>query len=82
MIIRAGYDIAFHCQQQTPMVLMLSVHPSRKGDLLSEHRIELSGGLASRDYIDTFGNVFVGGLATILDGIKRIERTYLVEILE
>ena len=22
MIIRAGYDIAFHCQQETPMVLM------------------------------------------------------------
>jgi transglutaminase-like putative cysteine protease len=57
VIIRAGYDIAFHCQQQTPMVLMLSVHPSRQGDLLSEHRIELSGGIASRDYIDTFGNV-------------------------
>jgi hypothetical protein len=41
VIIRAGYDIAFHCQQETPMVLMLSVHPSRQGDLLSEHRIIL-----------------------------------------
>jgi transglutaminase-like putative cysteine protease len=57
LIIRAGYDIAFHCQQQTPMVLMLSVHPSRQRDLVSEHRIELSGGIASRDYVDMFGNI-------------------------
>jgi transglutaminase-like putative cysteine protease len=55
--IRAGYDIAFQCFQETPMVLMLSVHPSRAPDLKSEHRISLSGGIASRDYLDMFGNV-------------------------
>jgi transglutaminase-like putative cysteine protease len=55
--IRAGYDIAFQCFQDTPMVLMLSVHPSRAQDLLSEHRIQLSGGVGSRDYLDAFGNV-------------------------
>ena len=55
--IRAGYDIAFQCFQETPMVLMLSVHPSRAPDLRSEHRIRLSGGIASRDYLDMFGNV-------------------------
>ena len=57
MIIRAGYDIAFHCRQQTPMVLMLSVHPTRQADLLSEHCIQLSNGVGSRDYRDSFGNV-------------------------
>jgi transglutaminase-like putative cysteine protease len=57
VIIRAGYDIAFHCRQETPMVLMLSVHPSRQCDLLSEHRIQLSNGIASRDYRDSFGNI-------------------------
>ena len=57
MIIRAGYDIAFHCRQETPMVLMLSVHPARQGDLLSEHCIHLSNGVGSRDYRDSFGNV-------------------------
>jgi transglutaminase-like putative cysteine protease len=55
--IRAGYDIAFQCPQETPMVLMLSVHPSRAHDLSSPHRIQLSGGIASRDYLDTFGNI-------------------------
>ncbi len=45
MKIRAGYDIAFQCYQETPMVLMLSVHPSRQPDLLTEHRIRLSNGI-------------------------------------
>ena len=30
--IRAGYDIAFNCIQEVPMLLMLSVHPSRQQD--------------------------------------------------
>jgi transglutaminase-like putative cysteine protease len=54
--IRAGYDIAFQCVQETPMVLMLSVEPARLPDLLSEHRIKFSPNVASRDYVDTFGN--------------------------
>ena len=28
--IRAGYDIALNCFQEVPMLLMLSVHPSRQ----------------------------------------------------
>ena len=33
MLIRAGFEIAYDCPQPTPMVLMLSVHPSRAADL-------------------------------------------------
>jgi transglutaminase-like putative cysteine protease len=54
--IRAGYDIAFQCFQETPMVLMLSIEPVRVRDLLSEHRIRFSPDVASRDYVDMFGN--------------------------
>jgi transglutaminase-like putative cysteine protease len=54
--IRAGYDIAFQCFQETPMVLMLSIEPARVSDLLSEHRIRFSPDAASRDYVDMFGN--------------------------
>jgi transglutaminase-like putative cysteine protease len=54
--IRAGYDIAFQCVQETPMVLMLSIEPARVADLLSEHRIKFSPDVASRDYADVFGN--------------------------
>jgi hypothetical protein len=39
MKIRAGYDIAFSVPQRTPMVLMLSVHPSRTKDVLTNQRM-------------------------------------------
>jgi transglutaminase-like putative cysteine protease len=54
--IRAGYDIAFQCFQETPMVLMLSIEPARTCDLLSEHKIRFSPNIASHDYADMFGN--------------------------
>ncbi len=76
MIIRAGYDIAFHCQQATPMVLMLSVHPSRQRDLLSEHRIELSGGIAQRDYVDMFGNICTRLVAPA--GLLEVRNDFLI----
>ena len=56
MEIRAGYDIAFQCFQETPMVLMLSVEPAREKDLLSQHQIQFSPNIPSRNYIDMFGN--------------------------
>jgi transglutaminase-like putative cysteine protease len=55
--IEAGYDIAFNCPQEVPMLLMLSVHPSRQQHLLTEHKIRFSPGIPSRDYLDAFGNV-------------------------
>jgi transglutaminase-like putative cysteine protease len=55
--IRVGYNIAFQCYQETPMLLMLSVRPERAADLLTEHRIRLSNETPSRDYRDLFGNV-------------------------
>ena len=57
MKIRAGYDIAFNCIQEVPMLLMLSVHPSRQQDLLSDHVIRLSPDVEARDCLDAFGNV-------------------------
>jgi transglutaminase-like putative cysteine protease len=54
--IRAGYDIAFRCFQDTPMTLMLSIEPARVSDLPSEHRIQFTPGIPSRDYVDMFGN--------------------------
>jgi transglutaminase-like putative cysteine protease len=76
--IRAGYHIAFECYQNTPITLMLSVHPDRQPDLLGEHRITFSPSVASRYYLDTFGNICtrlvapsglleVGNLFTIAD---------------
>ena len=56
MEIRAGYDIAFQCLQETPMVLLLNIEPARVPNLLSAHNIEFSPNIASRDYVDAFGN--------------------------
>jgi transglutaminase-like putative cysteine protease len=55
--IRAGFDIAFDCVQETPMMLMLSVHPSRQNDLLTDHLLRFSSGVVARNYQDMFGNV-------------------------
>jgi transglutaminase-like putative cysteine protease len=76
VIIRAGYDIAFHCQQETPMVLMLSVHPSRQADLLSEHIVRLSNDIASRDYVDSFGNVCTRLVAP--PGVLEVRNQFLI----
>jgi hypothetical protein len=57
MRIRAGYDVAFTMTQPTPMVLMLTVHPSRAKDLLAEHRLLTAPKIPLRDYRDMFGNV-------------------------
>ena len=41
MKIRAGYEISHDCAQPTPMILTLSVHPSRLPDLLPLDRMRL-----------------------------------------
>jgi transglutaminase-like putative cysteine protease len=74
--IRAGYDIAFQCFQETPMVLMLSIEPARVSDVLSEHSIRFSPDVASRDYVDMFGNT-----CTRIDappGLIEIRNAFLI----
>jgi transglutaminase-like putative cysteine protease len=56
MLIEAGFEIAFECPAPTPMLLQLNVHPSRDADLLSADRINSDPPLATRSYIDHFGN--------------------------
>jgi transglutaminase-like putative cysteine protease len=57
MKIRAGYEIAYECPQPTPMVLMLSVHPSRRTNLAAPHSISFDPPIAARDYRDDFDNI-------------------------
>jgi transglutaminase-like putative cysteine protease len=56
--IRAGYEISFDCYQDVPMVLLLSVHPSRESDLLTKHHVQLSSPVLARQSRDPFGNVW------------------------
>ena len=76
MQIRAGYDIAFQCFQQTPMVLMLSIEPARVADLLSEHRIQFSPDVVARDYVDMFGNTCTRIVAP--PGLVEIRNDFLI----
>ena len=57
MKIRAGYEIVYDCPQPTPMLLMVSVHPSRAADLEDDQRIHLDPQIEARSYRDVFDNV-------------------------
>lgn len=57
MLIRAGYDIRFDTEVPTPLMAMLSIHPSRNKDLATPHRILTSPEVPIYDYLDSYGNV-------------------------
>jgi transglutaminase-like putative cysteine protease len=57
MLIRAGYEISLRCETPTPMIALLSVHPSRAADIRSSSRIVNSAGTPTRNFLDQFGNV-------------------------
>ena len=57
MKIRIGYDLAFTSSMPTPTILMLSVHPSRLGDLSEPHWIVFDPPIPSQTFTDHFGNI-------------------------
>ena len=57
MKIHAGYDITYECPQPTPMLLALSVHPSRVPDVIGPHRITFDPPIGATEYRDGFGNI-------------------------
>lgn len=74
--IRTGYDIAFQCYQETPMVLMLSVHPDRQRDLMTPDRIQFSHDVQARNYLDMFGNTCTRIIAP--PGLTEIRNDFLI----
>jgi len=57
MLIRAGYEIRYETEIATPMLALLSIHPSRNKDLVTSHRIVASPDVPIYDYPDSFGNM-------------------------
>jgi transglutaminase-like putative cysteine protease len=57
MKIRIGYRIAYECPQETPMLLMLRVHPSRENDLTRLDTVRIEPSVPLQSYIDGFGNL-------------------------
>ena len=39
MLIKTGFNISFTAENATPMVIMLSIHPSRIGDIIGGEKI-------------------------------------------
>jgi transglutaminase-like putative cysteine protease len=57
MDIKCGFEISYDCPAPTPMLLVLSVHPSRTQDLQTQHKIAFTPEIAAQDYVDGFGNI-------------------------
>jgi transglutaminase-like putative cysteine protease len=70
MRIRAGYELVYEFPNPTPLILVLTVHPLRRVDLLTDQVLTFEPSVEAWDYVDGFGNVctrIVGpaGLMTI-----------------
>ena len=57
MRIRTGFEIAYDCPDPVPMMLTLSVHPSRRDDLETPDWVRTDPMVDVRQYIDGFGNI-------------------------
>ena len=57
MRIKVGYELVYDCPQPTPMMLMLSVHPSRANDLLVPDSMQTDPAVPIGHYVDGFGNI-------------------------
>ena len=57
MEIKVGFEIAYEAAQPTPMVIMLSIHPSRRKDILGSEVIWARPDVRIGFYHDSFGNI-------------------------
>ncbi|MGC1304451.1 MAG: transglutaminase family protein [Caulobacteraceae bacterium] len=57
MRITTGFRITYDCPAPVPMLLMLSVHPSRRDDLETPDWVRTEPPLDVHQYIDGYGNI-------------------------
>src|SRR5260370_8023196 len=57
MEIKVGFDISYAAVQATPMVIMLSIHPSRRQDIIGAETIVAEPNVGIGFYRDSFGNI-------------------------
>src|SRR3954465_7201906 len=57
MQIKVGFEISYAAVQPTPMVIMLSIHPSRHADIVGTESISADPDVPIGFYRDSFGNV-------------------------
>jgi transglutaminase-like putative cysteine protease len=56
MRIHTGFEITYDCPMPVPMLLMLSVHPSRRGDLETFDGLRTDPVVDVHHYLDGYGN--------------------------
>ena len=57
MEIKVGFEIAYAAPAATPMVIMLSIHPSRFPDIVGTETIATEPNVPIKFYNDSFGNL-------------------------
>jgi transglutaminase-like putative cysteine protease len=57
MRIRAGFEVIYDCPAPAPMLLALSVHPTRQADLETADWVRTDPPLDVIQYLDTAGNI-------------------------
>jgi transglutaminase-like putative cysteine protease len=77
MEIKVGFEITYAAAAATPMVIMLSIHPSRASDLIGGETITTEPNAPIGFYRDSFGNVCgrlvapAGGVTLFGDALVR-----------
>jgi transglutaminase-like putative cysteine protease len=56
MLIHLGYELVFDLPAPTPMLLMLSTHPSRRNSLHQPDQVHVEPDIPVETFIDGFGN--------------------------
>ncbi len=56
MQIRVGFEMAYQCPQETPMLLALNIHYSRASDLVRPDHLVTDPPVPIQQYRDSFGN--------------------------
>ena len=57
MRIHAGFEVVYDCPLPVPMLLSLSVHPSRRADLETPDWVRTDPVVDVRQYLDLYGNI-------------------------
>src|SRR4051794_798962 len=77
MLINIGFDISYEVWADTPMILLLHVHPSREGDLQQPENFSIFPNVPREFFLDSFGNRAVrfaappGPVRLTLDAVVR-----------
>lgn len=57
MLIRVGHEITLACDQPTPLICLMTIHPDAQGHLLAPEVTWTAPEVPVQSYIDSFGNI-------------------------